>query len=77
MVALYTVLSQHAPNEHYLSDADQGLVYVRPPDSALFANLSVEGLCEQPCAAAWGGGSYAASAVTVDHAPWQRHALGE
>ena len=30
MVALYTVLSQHAPNEHYLSDDDQGLIYVRP-----------------------------------------------
>ncbi len=26
-----TVLSQHAPNEHYLSDEDQGFVYVRRP----------------------------------------------
>ena len=29
IVALMTVLSQHAPNEHYLSDEDQGFVYVR------------------------------------------------
>ncbi len=43
MVALYTVLSQHAPNEHYLSDADQGLVYVRLPDLALPARPSSQG----------------------------------
>ena len=30
-VALMTVLSQHSPNEHFLSDDDQGLVYVRSP----------------------------------------------
>ena len=29
VMALMTVLSQHAPNEIYLSDDNQGLVYVR------------------------------------------------
>ena len=50
MVALYTVLSQHAPNEHYLSDDDQGLVYVRPC-MLLPAGMTAE-LHAWPCEAA-------------------------
>ena len=38
IVALMTVLSQHAPNEHYLSDEDQGFVYVRPVAECLFSS---------------------------------------
>ena len=40
-MALMTVLSQHAPNEHFLSDKDQGLVYVRLlPRPSLTATLT-------------------------------------